>query len=165
MMNTKGFTLIELLVVVTIIGVLSLLLGSSLQGSVGSSRIESEVKEMYSDLMQGRARAIHRDHIYFVQINAGPGTYQITEDTDDDGTISVGDTTLFSAAKSLNDPVTWAGGTIQLSTRGVLSPTGTIRFTPGWTGGSTPDYDCLVLSQTMINMGRMNNGGTTCVVR
>ncbi len=163
MMNTKGFTLIELLVVVTIIGVLSLLLGSSLQGSVGSSRIESEVKEMYSDLMQGRARAIHRDHIYFVQINTGAGTYQITEDTDDSGTNNAGDTTLFSVAKPLNDPVTWAGGTIQCDTKGLLSSTGTIQFTPGWSGGRTPDYDCLVLSQTMINMGKMSGG--SCVVR
>jgi len=167
MMNHKGFTLIELVIVVTVIGILSLALGSSLQGSIGASRVEGEVKEMYADLMQARARAVQRNHLYFVDVTPAAGTYQITEDTNDSGASDAGDINLFATAKPLSDLVTWTGGTIQIDTRGMISATATfptaIQFTPGWTSGSAPDYDCILLSQTMVNIGQMNGGA--CVVK
>lgn len=170
MMNTKGFTLIELMVVVSVIAILSMLLGSSLHGSIGSGRMESEVKELQTDLMQARMRAVHRNHLYFVQIDSAAGTYQITEDTNDSGVSDAGDTNFFSTPKPLADTVAWTGawdGNLRMDTRGMISAAlgfpPNIQFVQGWSSGKAPDYDCLLVSSTMVNIGKINGGA--CVVK
>ena len=82
--GNKGITLIELLVVMSIIGILVVALGFSFQGWRGAYKVESIVKEVYSDLMDARSKAMTSGGMsYFVELNAG--SYQIFEDTNRDG--------------------------------------------------------------------------------
>ncbi len=165
-MNSHGFTLIQLLIVVTIVGILSLLLGQSLQGNLGAARVDGDLVEFQADLANARARAIHRGHLYFVTVNTAAGTYQITEDTNDNGLLEgAPDTPLFLTPKQLTqdpvaDPVTWAGGQIVMNTRGFIAPTGTLQVTPTYLN---PNYDCIQLSATAINIGLMNGGN--CAIK
>jgi len=47
----NGITLIELIVVISIMGILVFALGFSFQGWMGGYKVESQIKEMYVDLM------------------------------------------------------------------------------------------------------------------
>jgi len=159
-MNNRGITLIELIIVISIIGILAVALGFSFQGWMGGYRIESQTKEMYVDLMNARARAMQRNREHFVVVNAG--NYQIFEDTNENGSYNAGtDLAIpgFASAKTLTYTSYWIG-TVTMDTRGLVSSNNTIRFN---IGSNTPDYDCISLFATRINLGQWD--GSNCVAR
>lgn len=160
MANNRGITLIELIVVITIIGILVVALGFSYQGWIGGYRIESQVKEMYVDLMNARTRAMQTNREHYVVVAAG--NYQIFEDTNENSTYDAGTDQAvqgFASAKTLTYTSNWAG-TATMDTRGLVSPNNTIQFT---IGTNNPDYDCIVLFATRINIGQWD--GADCVAK
>jgi len=102
-MKEKGVTLIELIVVIAIIGIIVVAFGFSFNNWIGKYRVESQIKEMYTDLMNARARAMQRNRVHFVQINSST-SYSIYED-DSDGSNKVpdGDGTLQTGTGSSAD--------------------------------------------------------------
>lgn len=160
MNNNRGITLIELIVVVTVIGILAVAFGFEFVGWMGRYRIESQTKTMYVDLMNARARAMQRNRAHFVLVNAAD--YQLIEDTNESGTNNGGDTPIWLAAKPLEYPSLWVG-TVTINSRGLVSPNpgpnATIQFD---IGTNTPDYDCIILFDTRINMGQWNTGTSAC---
>jgi len=163
MKDSKGVTLIELIIVITIIGILVVALGFSFQGWIGGYRIERQTKEMYVDLMNARSRAMERNRDHFVVVTAN--NYQIFEDTNENGAYDAGtDTAIvgFANPKALTyplDPLSFAG-TVTMDVRGIVSPNNTILFN---IGTNNPDYDCIVLFSTRINMGQWN--GANCIAK
>src|SRR4030042_6482895 len=77
--NRNGVTLIELIVVVSVIGILVIALGFSFEGWMSKYRVESQIKEMYTDLMNSKASAMQRNRMYFVSLTTT--RYTIYEDT------------------------------------------------------------------------------------
>ena len=157
--KTHGVTLVELIVVVSIISILAVALGFSFRGWMSGYKIESQVKEMYVDLMNARVRALQRNRAHFIVVAAG--SYQIFEDTNENGAYNAGTdaSVVFASSKTLSYPSLWAG-TVTMDTRGLVSTSGTIRFN---IGTNNPDYDCIVLFSTRINMGKWS--GTNCVAK
>jgi prepilin-type N-terminal cleavage/methylation domain-containing protein len=157
-MKDRGITLIELIIVISIIGILLIALGFSFEGWMGGYRVESQTKEMYVDLMNARARAMQRNRNHFVVVAAN--NYQIFEDTNENGTYSAGtdQSAVFINPKTLTYSSSWIG-TVTLDTRGLVSPNNTIHFI---TGTNNPDYDCIVLFATRINMGKWNASTASC---
>jgi len=158
-MRNEGVTLTELLVVVSIIGILVIALGFSFQGWQGKYRIESQIKDLYSDLMDARTKAMTRNRMHFIVLNAN--NYQEYADTNDNNTPNpgTGDTPIpeFTNPKTLKYSLGWTG-TIAFDRRGLASTTATIIVNVPSSVDS--DYDCIHVYQSRIRMGKFN--GTIC---
>lgn len=179
-MKKSGFTLIELLVVISVIGTLAIALGFSFVGWQGRYRVESRIKDVESDLMKARARAMQRNRVHFFNLDAAR-QYTVYED-DSDGTNKVpdgdgvfqpgtgdsADNELPSYPKTIDYDLTWngVGNTVTFNTRGLIQPNRTICLFTDFDGDTVsdvePDYDCLVISPTRINMGKLNSQTGAC---
>jgi prepilin-type N-terminal cleavage/methylation domain-containing protein len=180
-MKDRGITLIELIIVVSIIAVLILALGFSYQGWMGGYKVESQVKQMYVDLMNARARAMQRNRMHFADF---PGTtsYRVSEDLNENGSVDAGEPlqtfpktveytiNAFTRDDVLNTStaVVITTVTIDFDNRGFVSSAA--LFDPGTTTGiisitstANPDYDCISVAETRILTGKMNGGN--CVVK
>ena len=163
MTKENGVTLVELIIVISIIGILVIALGFSFEGWIGKYKVESQIKEMYSDLMNTRANAMSRTRVHFFTFPTAT-SYTIYEDTnpapDGNGTLETASDRQFTGfPKTVSYALTWGGGNIEFSTRGTITNFGTIRVTNSFKA----DYDCIVISQTRINMGLWTGGA--CVAK
>lgn len=166
--NTAGITLAELLVVIAVIGILVAAFGFSFDGWRERYRVEGEVKEMYADFMNARARAMQHGRVLFVNVPASSSMrYEIYEDTspppDGDGTLDASDTRILNRETQytvdVSDLHLGAGvTTFSFSRDGIVSAAGAIRFI----NDGTPDYDCIRLEATRINMGVWDGGSSVC---
>jgi type II secretory pathway pseudopilin PulG len=158
--SEKGVTLIELMIVFTIAAILVIALGFEFQGWMGRYRAESQIKEMYVDLMNTRARAMQRNRFHMIVLTAT--TYAVNEDLDDNEAVDAAEK-LPGYPKTLDNCTLWwngAGDTITFNPRGlVVPPTRTIRVLTS----VDSDYDCIAVNETKTNIGKWN--GAICQIR
>ncbi len=168
-MKENGITLIELIVVISVIGIMAVALGFGFQGWMGSYKVESQMKEMYVDLMNARARAMQKNRMHFVTLAATQ--YTLYEDTntapDGNGTLETatgGDTQVMQKNLNPHYSITWTtANTVRFKTGGLvpLSDAGSIRVS----SSSNADYDCIVIAETRINMGKWNETTSSCDIK
>lgn len=172
-MKKDGFSLIELLAVMIILGILASLGTVSFRGWVRKNEVESQVKEMYTDIMNARLTAMHRNTNHLITLSAN----QIRgfEDTNGDG---VGDNALCIwnrnkgdsidgtcpnnqslSYKNLTYPATWSGtATLEFNARGLSATNNTICVF----SSHNPSYDCISISSTRIRLGKLINQSGGC---
>jgi len=176
--------LIELLVVSAIAVVLAIYLGFEFTGWQGKYKTESQIKKLYTDLMEIKARALQRNRSHFIKLDSST-QYTIYEDTDPapdgDGTLTPGlDTQIKQETIDITNPLTWsdlADTEIEFTSRGLCNDTKTICINTDLIDNdpspSGADYDCLIISFTRINLGQLTtsipDGGecnaTNCVAK
>ena len=168
MKDNSGVTLIELLIVVAVITVLAVAGGLEFITWQGNYRIESQVKQVHSDLVNARTRAMQRNRMQFFDLTAT--NYQIYEDVNEDGVLQrATDRKTWPDPKPLAYPPLVTGVAV-MDTKGLITtiplpPPGTdatVRFD---IGSNAPDYDCIVLTQTRIALGKWNPGTSVCDVK
>lgn len=165
MRNDKGFTLIELLIVIGLLAILMAIAVLQMKSWMDKYNAEGQIRAMFSDLMNARASAMQKNRIYFVTLTAEQ--YAIYEDSDPapDGNGALdtqNDRRILQ--KNTQFPIitnNLGTGTFQLSFRagGLASNDGYIRIVTS----ESPEYDCINVSSTRINMGRFD--GTNCNAR
>jgi prepilin-type N-terminal cleavage/methylation domain-containing protein len=158
-MNRRGVTLVELLVVVSIIAILAIALGFTYQGWMGRYKVERQTKDIFTDLTAARTNALTRSRMFFITLNAT--NYSMSEDSNDN--IIADEAPPPPFPKTVEYRINWngadpAGQVISFDRRGILNVGGTLSLTAA-SAETDPDYNCIILSQTRINMGKMNAGG------
>jgi Tfp pilus assembly protein FimT len=161
-----GITLMELIVVITVIGILIVAFGLTFQGWLARYKVESEMKDMYADLMNAKARAMNRNRVHFVDFTATQ--YTISEDIDPwpngDGFLTSNDSNrpagytdqipFLQKDLEQNYPITWsdpADTQISFNSTGLSSEDKTICSSTN----NEADYNCIVISATRINIGQL----------
>ncbi len=184
-MKNKGMTLIELLVVITIAGVLFVALGFAFTGWQGKYKVESQIKDIYGDLMYARINAMQKNRMHFVSLLTTTSYTVHDDDSDGAGKVPDGDgilqlqagapavgedTRLGSFPKTVEFDIDWNNSAIGaqedlvFNTRGLATNLGTISIFIDRNSDGTqdffPDYDCIVISATRINLGQLDVNGT-----
>lgn len=159
----EGITLVELIVTISIVAILVAAFGFSFAGWREKYRVESEVKEMYADFMNARARAMQRGKVHFVNVPTS-NLYQIFEDTNPapygDGVLDGSDTLIDEEETFYTMDASDLGvTTFSFNRDGIVSDSGAIRLVRD----EATDYDCVALDATRINMGVWN--GSACEAR
>lgn len=168
----RGFTLVEILITLAILGILVVLAVGNFGGMNEKYKVEAEIKQFYADLMDVRGRAMQRNRMSFVVINAGD--YKTYEDTspapDGDVTLQTGNDTLVATTTvrhgiSTDNLVGEANFAFRFNRNGIatVAGTGTIHLA----SQAQPDYDCITIKPTRIKMGQYVGTfpGGTCVER
>lgn len=172
--KNSGVTLIEILVITAIISILVLALGFSYQGWLGNYKIETQARQLYTDLMEARSRAMTRNMMHFVVLTAA--NYSVYEDTNNNNAPNPGagpsddhpipeycvPGTFTLKPKTVQYNMGWTG-TIPFNTRGLTNSAATITIPLTLPSGATPDYDCILVYQSRIRMGQMSGGA--CVYK
>ena len=167
--NNKGITLVEVLVVASVIGILAVALGFQYYGWQAGYQIESQTKDLYTDIMNARTLAMTRSRMHYIVIYVDD-TYQIFEDINDSLTYDPADTPIagFTTAKTSKYQLNITGsGIIGFDTKGLsdsVTATTINVVIPAPAAGFLaiePDYDCVMVSQSRVNIGQMSGG--SCV--
>jgi len=151
------------MVVVAIVGILAIALGFEYGSWMGGYKVEKQFKELHTDLMQARIQAMERKRNFFVTLAST--SYDVYEDTspapDGNGTLEVAADTRRLPNKTFETgkTIAWNGGaTVEFTSRGLSSTQKTICSSTG----IDADYNCIIISQTRINLGKLTNPGGAC---
>jgi prepilin-type N-terminal cleavage/methylation domain-containing protein len=182
-MKDKGMTLVEMLVVISIISIIAISTAFSFQGWMGKYKIESQTKDLYVELTDARLSAIENKRTHFVILQDAT-SYTFYEDDsnggakvpDGDSVLQTGsgataDTELPTFPKNTEYDIDWNNNSIaapinfSFNTRGISSVQADIsvyldRDSDG-VQDAIPDYDCIAIRTTRINLGKLEINGTS----
>lgn len=184
--NSHGFTLVEMMVVVVIMAILLSIATLQFNSWLIKSNIDTQTRELLADLSNARLGAIQTKGSRTVILSPNSMAFR-SYTTNEPVTLATGQL-LFT--KTFKNPIVTAsshggpfGGNIGFNSNGFTDDFDDPTFTsnqmivaqpPGGTGvktivappptGTVAAIDCLVISQTKINVGKYING-TGCVFR
>lgn len=166
-MTNRGVTLVEVLVVVAIVSILVIAFGFSFQGWQGTYNVESQVKDIFTDLLNARQWAMQKNRVhFFTMLNAtsytmheddccdpvtgnkspdGDGTLQINATMPDDDAEDMDDR-LPSFPKTTKFDMRWNGAVVEaqtdisFNTRGLPNRRGNIAFFVDRDGNGKKDF-------------------------
>lgn len=159
MKGIRGFTLTELMVVIVIMAILASIAVAAFSRWSERYTVERYTKETYAALMRARNDAMKQNKNYIVNLDSNEMT--IGPDADGDGNIDAPNTIQYA-----NFQIKFTTNTMTFDRRGMLTvPPGqnqTICISSQQISQQNPAYNCIIISQTRINMGRIINWGADC---
>lgn len=155
--NIDGLTLVEMLIVIAVIGILAATATIQFGQWTRKYNIEREIKELYSDLMDARFKAMSRNRNNGIRL-LNATQYTTLDDQNNDGDFNDSGEVSVNT-KNLANQINWNGNPpantdLTFDSRGLASPNGTISITNEAGAG----YDCIEVFITRINMGQMSGG-------
>ncbi len=159
-MSNRGVTLIELMIAVGIIGILVVALAFSYQGWQGRYKVEGEIKNLQTDLMNARAQAMQRAATFLVDFPTNT-SYRVANDRNGNGAIDVGEP-LPTFPKIVEYTIN-NGVLLTFDSKGLIySGSPPVLIAAPWTISITstvnPDLDCIRIESTRVNAGQMQGG-------
>ncbi|HOV90595.1 MAG TPA: GspH/FimT family pseudopilin [Syntrophorhabdaceae bacterium] len=168
MKRDKGFSLIELMVVVIIVGILAGISVFGYRNFVMKNEINNQTRAIYSDLIKLRLMAMRSNRMTFMELTSNDYIgYVDTNENEvlDTGTDAVvlraqkNPDVLFTSHGQFVHPITASGGGfISFNARGYSNTTTTVCIY----SKVNPTYDCIKVSRTKINMGKIKNQSSGC---
>lgn len=162
MKNNTGVTLLELIIVISIIGIMTATAGFSFHNWMDNYKVESQIKEMYADLMHARIKAMHRNRVHFVKLEGA--RYTIYEDTNPvpDGNNDLeltapADTQVLQKNTNYTIESHLGSGNLKFNKNGLPNIKGDIRLV----SDAAPDYDCITIHTIRIRLGKWKNSDCT----
>lgn len=168
----KGFSLVELIVVIGIISIILSIVSINFSSWQKKYSIENQAKEMMADLSDLRMRAIQTKSNHVAVLSASPTMMTFKSYSSEEPVTLANGKPMFSKTLkySISNNATSLVPCVDINftTRGYTQsvPAGgmfsnqTIYILPTGTGAA---IDCLVISNTRINLGKYN--GTDCSFR
>jgi len=151
----------------SIIIILSLTLAFQYRGWIGKYRVEGQAKQVYNDLMRARARALAVGKVHFINMPASSAKeYFVFEDVDDNGALNIGtDTAIINGALDYDLVEKNSVRQFMISSKGLITDGNELlgseyEIRLNRDTELDPDYDCVVVSATRVNLGKYN--GTLC---
>lgn len=86
--DSKGFTLIEMMIVIAIMAILSAIAAPNLQTYMAQRRLNGAARQVMTDLMEARMKAVNLNQKVKVSFGSVGHTYQTWNDADDNGTVA-----------------------------------------------------------------------------
>jgi prepilin-type N-terminal cleavage/methylation domain-containing protein len=174
--NNKGLTLVEVIVVMVIVAIITVAIGFDLTIWNRNYAVESQMKQLYSDLTNARVGAMRKNRTHFVSLASGQ--YTVYEDTnpwpDGNRTLEVAtDRQVLQVATKY--PIAWSNIT---NSRLDFTTIGLSNFDITKLGAICTNYpipidvkeyaynDCIRISASRINMGQTKtpiSRGGACV--
>ena len=155
--DKRGFTLLELVVVIAVIGTILAIVTLNFTRLNEKYSVESEIKDLYSNLMRVRDTATKTNTTQFIVV--GAAQVQVGQDTTGDNNMDVISDTWRFARFTLNPLV---NANFIFDRRGLADVDQIIQIT-GFSAASAPVMDCIDVRGTRLNMGLMT--GANCVSR
>ncbi len=164
-LEDNGFTLTETMIAVCVITILVGLAGLQYSVWVQRYNVEREVREMYTDFMKARARAMQRNRLHYIDFV--DSQYTIYEDSydaalgestpDGDGKLqktAPGDAAILQKRTHYVVESNFGAGATRFyfNSRGLSSANGSVRLT----SDVVADYDCVIVFATRIHLGKWN---------
>lgn len=168
MKNTKGFSLLELMVVVIIVGILAGMSVFGYRNFTIKNEINNQTRAIYADLIKLRMMAMRQNRMTFMEL--APNNYVGYMDSNDNNLLDTGtDAVVLQASKNPDvsftshgvfvHPISYSGGGfISFDSRGFSNTTTSICIF----SNVNPTYDCIKVSRTKINIGKIKNQSSGC---
>lgn len=149
-MNPRGFTLIEVLLVITVIGILAAISMFQLTEFFKKSGIESQTRQMYSNMMEQRSKALFEKKTRRVKVTASTFSLYSSEVL----------TAIPIASTNLKYPIESDNYTdILFDASGMIGNVSNQSICIVETNSSS--VDSIVVSETRIRLGKKKEG-TSC---
>ena len=158
MNNRVGFSLLELLIAIAIIGIMLSIATLSFNQWQVNYNIESQTRELYSDLIEARTTALQTKMPYSIVFQ--PRSYVMTRYSSENepvanGTVVKNRTLSHGLTKGTTGDI--ADSSVLFDTQGLTYNKFTVVVNPLT---ASPACNCLVIFDTRVNMGKIN--GTAC---
>lgn len=158
-MNNKGFTIIELIVVIAVMGILMAIVAINFSDWQQKALVERQIKEMYSDIQDARMKAAFTKQRQSIDFGAHGLSFRRYSSLNDISGTAVSTKTL-PLSISRSAWITPADGRIEFDTKGVCTDANIKVICINNTVNSA--YDALVITQTLINLGKVTPLGASC---